>query len=296
MAGGWHCGLQRTSQSRLAQRHLHRPSSLTRMANQLQGPAGFGSSFASLPDALLERILGQLETPDRWVSPQEGEGRWTPGFWGAPSAAPPLADVAALGCPLSPSGLCCCRHCAALVSHRWHAAAHAPEALRRISAHPSLAQLQPLTAWLLHHGQHMHSLELRFFSASSEAEQYAWQLAACLEALAAAGSLQQLTLSLEGHGSGLCITSWCAALQQLRSLDLSMTAAPLRISHSLDSLLAVTQLVLEGRAVNVDSTAQLPPNVERLRLWDRSSRELPGQVSSWCIRFNMQEGSKAICL
>ena len=127
----------------------------------------------------------------------------------------------------------------------------------------------------------MHSLELECHADQSEAEQYARQLAACLEALAVAGSLQQLTLSYDALGTGLCITSWCAALRQLESLELSSAVTTLRISHSLGSLFSVTRLVLEGRDVIVDAAehAQLPPNVERLRLWDHSSRELPEQVS-----------------
>ncbi len=61
------------------------------------------------------------------------------------------AGVAARSNPAAqlPAALRRCRHLTALVSRRWHEAAHSPNVLRSIeSIQPSLAQLQSLTAWL----------------------------------------------------------------------------------------------------------------------------------------------------
>ncbi len=103
-----------------------------------------------------------------------------------------------------------------------------------------------------------------------------------MTALAAAGSLQQLTLTFIGSGrTALCITSWCAALRQLRQLKLEASdRGILRISSSLAGLTAATRLALTARAVFVDATVQLPPNLERLSWTDSSSAVLPRQVST----------------
>lgn len=174
-----------------------------------------------------------------------------------------------------------CRHRAALVSRRWHAAAHVPETLRRVSASyfPSLTHLQSLSAWLRRHGRHVRCFELSCFPPSSEAQPCAWELAACLGLLSREAPLRKLSLRFGGTGTGLVVTSWCVALRQLRSLDLQ-TSQPnsLRICSSLAGLAALTRLALMGAAVLVDAAAELPPNVEWLKLSDSSSAALPHRV------------------
>ena len=110
------------------------------------------------------------------------------------------------------------------------------------------------------------------------------ELVGCLTACAAtaAGSLQQLELTLGSSYDTLCVASWCAALRQLRSLciDAGYIYRPgqLRIGSGLEGLTALTRLVLSGRTVSMDAGAQLPPAVERLRLCDEASAALPLQV------------------
>ncbi|PRW32686.1 LRR receptor-like kinase family [Chlorella sorokiniana] len=82
-------------------------------------------------------------------------------------------------------------------------------------------------------------------------------------------------------GSTLCVASWCAALRQLTSLDLSTGfVGTLRLSSNLSGLTALKRLLLEGERVVVDAAARLPPNVERLRLGDSRSVALPTQLSA----------------
>ena len=178
----------------------------------------------------------------------------------------------------------CCRHRAALASRRWHAAAHAPGSLRvvRLSSFDnSVARLQSLAAWLQRHGQHVQEVRLDVNPPNQAAQPCTWELAGCLTACAAAaaGSLQQLSLQMYARGSTLCVTSWCAALRQLRSLDLvAGYAGQLHIASSLAGLTVLTQLSLSGQAVSVDAAAQLPPAVERFKLRDAASTALPSQV------------------
>ena len=142
---------------------------------------------------------------------------------------------------------------------------HSPDALRSISCHrPGVAALPSLTAWLLRHGRHVRSCHLQCWFGNNAAR--AWEMAACLGALAAARSLQQLNLYFGCMGAALCVTSWCAALRQLSELELVSGVSELCICSSLDGLTAVTQLGLTGTAVVVDGAAQLPPNVERFSL------------------------------
>ena len=132
----------------------------------------------------------------------------------------------------------------------------------------------------------MRSLSLRCSYALNEAQPCAWEVAACLAACAAtaAGSLQQLSLDFFCDGNTtLCVTSWCDALRQLRQLNLSGNVnGTVRIESSLAALTALTQLVLHGKEISLDAAAQLPPNVEYLRLCERSSTALPHQVCCAC--------------
>lgn len=180
-----------------------------------------------------------------------------------------------------------CRHRAALVSRRWHAAAHSPAVLLKhgvsLLSHRNGAstQLQSLAAWLARHGQHVRRIRLSCSPKRQFAEPCAWELASCLSACAAvaAGSLQQLMVDFNATGVPLCVTSWCAPLRQLSSLWLSGSVyTDLRISSSLAGLTAVTDLSLKGSAVSIDAAAQLPPNVEQLKLCDYKSTALPRQV------------------
>ena len=98
-------------------------------------------------------------------------------------------------------------------------------------------------------------------------------------AATAAEALQHLSLGLYGEGPALCVTSWCPALRQLKSLDLAGLGGPLRINSDLAGLTALTRLAMYGDTVAVQPQAQLPPNVERLRLHDDLSTVLPQQVS-----------------
>lgn len=176
--------------------------------------------------------------------------------------------------------MCCCRHHAALVSRRWYAAAHVPDVLRSISSYGSTpARLPSLAAWLLRHGRHMQSFGLFCHKGNSDAGLFAWELSACLGALATASSLQQLRVHFNCAGTALRITSWCAALRQLQQIDLTASSSFLRISSSLAGLVAVTRLELSGDAIIVGAEAQLPPNVEQLQLKDSESEALPQQVS-----------------
>ena len=144
----------------------------------------------------------------------------------------------------------------------------------------SYRQLPSFTAWLLQHGRHLRSLDLNCQITSSDVEVYAWELAGCLMAWASTGgeALQQLSLRFFGRGTALCVTSWCPALRQLRSLDLSGLGGPLRINSDLAGLTAVTRLCMYGDAVAVQPQVQLPPRVERLSLHDDDSTVLPPQV------------------
>ena len=154
-------------------------------------------------------------------------------------------------------------------------------AVRLASIHNSAATLQSLTAWLHVHGQHVQEVILELDPPMDEQPCSTRELVGCLTACAAtaAGSLQQLELTLGSSTDTLCVASWCAALRQLRSLCIDARYhGQLRIGSSLEGLTALTRLVLSGRTVSVDTGAQLPPAVERLRLWDETSAALPLQV------------------
>ncbi len=140
-----------------------------------------------------------------------------------------------------------------------------------------LPRLQSFAAWLLRHGRHVRSFDLSCYPPSSETEPFLWEALACLGALAAAGSLQQLKLTCYSR-TALGVASWCAAQRQLEELHLANSCNTLRISASLAGLSALTQLTLRGHGVVVDATVQLPPNVERLFLQDTFSAALPPQV------------------
>lgn len=130
-------------------------------------------------------------------------------------------------------------------------------------------------------GRHVRSCHLQC-SFGNNAE-CAWEMAACLGALAAARSLQQLNLYFGCMGAALCVTSWCEALRQLSELELLSGVSELCICSSLEGLSAVTQLSLSGTALILDGTAQLPPNVERLSL-GCGRAALPLQVSpAWSL-------------
>ena len=139
-----------------------------------------------------------------------------------------------------------------------------------------------VTAWLVRYGQHVRCLRIDCYADSATRQIINCELAGCLSACAAtaaAGSLQQLSLALYGSSGTLCVASWCAALRQLRSLDLDASySGQLRIGSSLAGLTALTQLTLHGQRVSVDAAAQLPPAVERLQLQDSASPALPLQV------------------
>lgn len=169
--------------------------------------------------------------------------------------------------------------------------------LRSINCyHLSQAQLQSLAGWLPRHGQNVRSLLL---ICNINAETGAGELATCLDALATAGSLQQLTVLAFGLGTALSVTSWCAALRQLRELCMSLDTRYylniLHISTSMAGLTAVTRLELAGCSVLVAASAQLPPNVERLWLQDGSSAELPRQVSPVFGVLEWASGTKKPC-
>lgn len=112
----------------------------------------------------------------------------------------------------------------------------------------------------------MQSFGLFCHKGNSDAGLFAWELSACLGALATASSLQQLRVHFNCAGTALRITSWCAALRQLQQIDLTASSSFLRISSSLAGLVAVTRLELSGDAIIVGAEAQLPPNVEQLQL------------------------------
>lgn len=97
------------------------------------------------------------------------------------------------------------------------------------------------------------------------------------------GSLERLSLSAQSE-SGLCVTSWAAALRRLVRLSLWADRCTLRLCSSLSGLTALTALGLDGAAVKIDASAQLPPNVEILRLTDRQGEVLPPQVRAWSAR------------
>ena len=205
-------------------------------------------------------------------------------MWTVPFTPPP--PLLQLQCRRSeadthshPCGLCCRRHRAALVSRRWHAAAHAPGLLQSPIWCYSSTHLPSLTAWLLRHGRHVRSLNIDCYPPRDQLTMVAWELAGCLTACAAtaARSLQRLSLRLADGGT-LCVASWCAVLRQLRSLELEASSYTLQISSSLAGLTAVTQLRLQGRTVSLGAGVQLPPAVERLELRDEASTALPLQV------------------
>lgn len=182
-----------------------------------------------------------------------------------------------------------CRHTAALVSRRWHAAAHSPQLLADVLCpNADSRRLESLTAWLPRHGQHVRSLDLSCHPEDGESGPVTWQLAGCLQAFAAvAGSLERLSLSAQSE-PGLCVTPWAAALRRLVRLSLWADPCTLRICSSLSGLTALTALTLSGTPVKIDAAVQLPPNVELLWFIDRQGEELPPQVRLWGARMLLQ--------
>ncbi len=219
-------------------------------------------SFASLPDGVLVQIAGLLGIKDRCGT--------VCGSCRRCRAAPRHRS--------HPPANLLCRHTAALVSRRWHAAVHSPQVLATVVCQDaSVSRLESLTAWLQRHRQHVHTLALECTPSADNVAPCMWQLAECMAALAAAGQLQTLGVSVSG-GTDLCVTSWGTALRQLHSLDLECSGATLRICSSLSGLTALSSISLWGQKVAVDAAAQLPPNVERMCFEDRQSDTLPHQV------------------
>ena len=159
-----------------------------------------------------------------------------------------------------------------------------PDVLRSISSYGSTpAWLPSLAAWLLRHGRHMQSFGLFCHKGNGDAGLFAWELSACLGALATASSLQQLRVHFNCAGTALRITSWCAALRQLQQIDLTASSSFLRISSSLHSLTQLTLLELAGTPVRFAAGARLPASVRRLQLMDSCSTELPPKVQCRCM-------------
>ncbi len=198
----------------------------------------------------------------------------------AAAAPPPLSHTCVAAAELQLSLHCPCRPYAALVSNRWHAAAHAPALLQSMTGYcSSLQRLQSLTTWLLRHGRHVCSFSLHCSPCSYDRQECLWELPACLAALAETSALQRFKLSFGSYEAWLCTSPWCPALRQLQSLELENEHGRVHLNSSLAGLVAVTRLALSGESVTVAFAAQLPPNVERLALTDERSVELPRQVS-----------------
>ena len=245
-----------------------------------EGAADAGSpGFQQLSDEVLVRILGCLNQKDRCG----GVGK----AWDANPVLPcltramlPSAALSVLhGSPFHPV----CRHRAALVSHRWHDCAHAPELCRQVRMDslwrisrfgPWSHSVASLTAWLMRHGRHVRHMQLGGFHAKIESQEEQAQLACCLMACAG-GQLETLRAAIDG----LVVAAWApAAVRSLRELQLGFAASELQISNSLHSLTQLTLLVLAGRPVRFAAGARLPASLRRLRLLDGSSSSLPAQV------------------
>lgn len=241
------------------------------------------TAIASLPNALLERILGLLQQRDRRDCLAGHRTRSSDYRCRRRHRRTPHQHDAWQPTPI-PGAPSCCRHRAALVSRRWNAAAHSPTALQQPIKGPAGRRLPSLTAWLWRHGRQVRSLNLSSYVSGDDVTPYTWELASCLAvcALTAAESLRQLTIYLAGGGT-LCIATWCVALRQLGSLSVSSSSmGEVRISCNLSSLTALTQLAVEGKTVTIDDLVQLPPAVERLRFSDSTSTALPHQASATC--------------
>ncbi len=191
---------------------------------------------------------------------------------------------AAAAPPLTPACKPLCRHTAALVSRRWHAAVHSPRLLAMVRcAFNDAQQMDSLATWLQRHGQHVRDFGLVCTLSAGNAVPCTWQLAGCLTALAVtARPLQNMRVAVYGTAD-LCVASWGAAMQQLKLLHLECPGSTLHISSSLAGLTALSSLRLWGYHVTMDAAAQLPPNVERMSFSDMLREALPQQVSQYTL-------------
>lgn len=204
--------------------------------------------------------------------------------------------------PLTPPAHC--RHTAALVCKRWAHLVGSPELAREVmvkidlracSAAGATLAMQPrltsLCSWLCS-GNRAAAIERFGFEANlpslagaapevaAAGAECAALARACVTALAAGGSLQQLFLG------GLAFShpeAWLGALSRLQSLAIAH-AEPLRMGAWTQNLRQLTQLLIVAPRLESAAEAVLPPNLARLTLAASRGADLPVQASRLCGR------------
>ncbi|PRW51148.1 putative LRR receptor-like serine threonine- kinase [Chlorella sorokiniana] len=180
------------------------------------------------------------------------------------------------------------RHPAALVSWRWHEAAHAPSLCRKVYCTTyGAASLKSLTAWLLRHGNHVRTLSLDSNEVEEEEEardsppdeQGEQLLAGFFSACAAAGLLESLTIIHTNQAlRPLCIGAWLLSLPRLQKLDL-VCEDGLQLTCSLHSLSALREMELITGYLHLVPSVHLPPQLTQLTFEVEADIVLPEQLN-----------------